>query len=201
MKRGVFGLVPVMVLALAAAGGAQVAADPDWPCVQRKQPHLSVGQVWAGPVPDAAVEELARRPDIAALAGVIYQRSLSMEEAEARIAAFAADADAQELTALFLAAFNAIDRYRSQIIGGIGRYARKQTALSAQIEARRAEIVELSAAPSPDFDRIDQEELALDWDTRIFTDRKQSLIYVCETPILLEQRAFALATAIAAHLP
>ena len=59
----------------------------------------------------------------------------------------------------------------------------------------------LSAAESPDFDKIDAEEEKLDWDTRIFTDRQAQLTYVCETPVILEQRAFALGRAIAGHLP
>jgi len=30
----------------------------------------------------------------------------------------------------------------------------------------------------------------IDWDTRIYEEREQSLRYVCETPVLLEQRLF-----------
>ncbi len=195
MKNVVMGLVLLLL-----AGGAQAQEDPTWPCIQRKQPHLSVGQLWSGPVPDASTAELAKRDDIAALALVLDQRQLPMEEAELLIAAFAEGADAAELTALFLAVFDRIDVYRSQIISGIARYAERQTGLSAQIETRRAEMVRLEAEPTPDFDKIDAEEEKLDWDTRIFTDRQQQLTYVCETPVILEQRAFALAKAIAAHL-
>ena len=38
------------------------------------------------------------------------------------------------------------------------------------------------------------------WDTRIFDEREQSLTYVCESPVLLEQRLFALAREIMAQL-
>jgi hypothetical protein len=193
-------IVGAGLVVFALAGGAGAEGEPGWPCIQRKQPHLSVGQLWPGPVPDAGAEELARREDIAALAQVLEQRRLPVEEAEARIAVFAKDADAAELTALFLAVFGRIDAYRSQIIHGIGRYSEKQIALSAQIEARRVEMARLEAATDPDFDKIDAEEEKLDWDTRIFTDRQQQLTYVCETPVILEQRAFSLAKAIAAHL-
>lgn len=194
----------VLVLALmllsptAMAGGS---GDPTWPCIQPKQPHLSIGQLWPGPPPDDAVVGLARRPDIAALAQVLEQRRLPVEEAEAQIAAFARGASAEELTALFVAVFDRIDAYRSRIMSGVARYAEKQMVLSDQIEARRAEMARLSAAAEPDFDRIDAEEARLDWDTRIFTDRQAQLTYVCETPVILEQRAFALGRAIAAHLP
>jgi hypothetical protein len=191
----------VLLLALPTAALAGGSGDPTWPCIQAKQPHLSVGQLWPGPVPDEAVAELALRPDIAALAQVLEQRRVPMEQAEAQIAAFAEGASAEELTALFVAVFDRIDAYRSRIMAGVARYAEKQTALSDQIEARRVEMARLSAADEPDFDKIDAEEERLDWDVRIFTDRQAQLTYVCETPVILEQRAFALARAIAAHLP
>jgi hypothetical protein len=58
-----------------------------------------------------------------------------------------------------------------------------------------------TAAEPQDFDRIDALEEELDWSTRIFKDRQQSLTYVCETPVILEQRAFSLGRSIAALLP
>jgi hypothetical protein len=197
MKRGAVCLV---LLALAGAAQAETQAEPGWPCVQRKQPHLSVGQLWPGPPMGDTVADLTGRDDIAALAQLLEQRRLPLDEAEARIAAFAENADEAELMALFVAVFDRIDAYRSQIIAGIARYADKQVALTAQIEARRVEMARLEAAADPDFDKIDAEEEKLDWDIRIFTDRQQQLTYVCETPVILEQRAFALAKAIAAHL-
>ncbi len=198
MKR-IFIFAVMLVLPMAALAGG--SGDPTWPCIQPKQPHLSVGQLWSGPPPDEAVEILAKRADIASLAQVLEQRRLPMEEAEVQIAAFAKEASAQELTALFVAVFDRIDAYRTRIMAGVGRYAEQQLTLSAQIEARRAEMARLSAASGPDFDKMDAEEERLDWDVRIFTDRQAQLTYVCETPVILEQRAFALGRAIAAHLP
>jgi hypothetical protein len=195
MKR-----VLACLLVLAGPAAGEGSGDPSWPCIQRKQPHLSVGQLWPGPPMDEMAAELAARDDIAMLARVLEQRRVSMEEAEALIADFAKDADDAELMALFLAIFENIDAYRAQIISGIARYAEKQRALTAQIEARREEMARLEAEASPDFDKIDAEEEKLDWDTRIFTDRQQQLTYVCETPVILEQRAFALAKMVAGHL-
>ncbi|WP_295076915.1 hypothetical protein [Tabrizicola sp.] len=197
--KSIFIFAVILALPVVALAGG--SGDPTWPCIQPKQPHLSVGQLWSGPPPDAAVEILAQRADIAALAQVLEQRRLPMEEAEVQIAAFAKEASAQELTALFVAVFDRIDAYRTRIMAGVERYAEKQLTLSAQIEARRAEMARLSAALDPDFDKMDAEEERLDWDVRIFTDRQAQLTYVCETPVILEQRAFALGRAIAAHLP
>lgn len=193
-------ILTLIVLMAAGPALAGSGTDPTWPCIQRKQPHLSLGQIWSGPVPDEKIEELARDPEIAALADRLEQRRLPMEEAEAEIADFAAKADADQLTALMLAIFNRIEPDRSALIAGIARYGLKQVELSEKIENRRAKMSELESAETPDFDAIDAEEEALDWDQRIFTERQQSLTYVCETPVILEQRAFAIARIIASHL-
>jgi len=36
----------------------------------------------------------------------------------------------------------------------------------------------------------------VEWDTRIFDERIKTIGYVCEVPVLIEQRLFALARAI-----
>lgn len=195
MIRFTLALALMATPALAAPG-----TDPDWPCIQRLQPHLSLGQVWSGPAPDEGVADLAREPVIARLADRLEQRRLPLEEAEADIAAFADGADADRLVALMQAVFDRIDRDRAALIAGISRYGRAQLALSERIDARRGRMAELEAAEDPDFDALDAEEAALDWDTRIFTERQQSLTYVCETPVILEQRVFALGRVIAGHL-
>ena len=111
-------LVALAILAAAPAFAA-TGTDPEWPCIQRKQPHLSLGQVWTGPVPDDRVTELARDPQIDALAARLEQRRLPMEEAEAAIADFAADADDARLTALMVAVMGKIEPDRSALIEGI----------------------------------------------------------------------------------
>lgn len=194
---------PAIAFALMLAAApvwAATGTDPDWPCIQRKQPHLSLGQVWTGPVPDDRVADLARDPKIEALAARLEQRRLPLEEAEAAIAEFAKDTDDAHLTALMVAIMDKIEPDRAALIAGIARYGHSQVDLARRIEERRARMVEMEQADPPDFDAIDAAEEALDWDQRVFTERQQSLTYVCETPVILEQRAFALGRAIAGHL-
>ena len=185
---------------LAGAAQAETGTDPDWPCVQRKQPHLSLGQMWNGPAPDEATRALAASPQVAALADRLEQRRLALPVAEAEIAEYAKTADNQHLTALMLAIFDRVEPHRTALMDGIARYGRKQVDLAAKIEGDRRRMAEMQAAAKPDFDAIDKQEEQLDWDTRIFQDRQQALSYVCETPVILEQRVFALARAIAAGL-
>lgn len=203
------GLALGVVLASTSFAAAADFSDPDWPCIQRKVPHLSVGQMWSGPpIDEAALTGWRKLPAVSRLAPALAIRRTSLEEAEALIADFAdAQADgeggqskAERLTALFAGTFALINDKRSTIIAGIARYAHKQEDLAAKIEAKRDALSELKAAAEPDLDKIEELQDGLDWDTRIYRDRAQSLTYVCETPVILERRAFSLAHAIMAHL-
>lgn len=196
MREMVIAALCVLAVPAWAAG----PVDPDWPCIQRRMPHLSLGQVWTGPPPDAAVETLASSAEVRDVARVVALRRTDLKEAEAMIDSFAAGRDGTALTALMLATFHDIDLTRDRVMAGITRYAHKQEALDREIKERRAAFDAAEAAEPPDFDRIDQLETEIDWATRIFKDRQQSLTYVCETPVLLEQRAFAIGRMIAGHL-
>lgn len=198
MKR----LLMIAALLGMSAGTATAfsGVDPDWPCIQRKQPHLSLGQVWTGPAPTAEDEGLARSRPIVNLAERLVQRRLPIPDAQNEIAAFAETVGDHELTALMIAIFERIDRDRSGLIEGIARYGHKQVDLAASIEKRRVEMAEMEAAENPDYDAIDAAEKALDWEVRIFTDRQHALTYVCETPVIMEQRIFALGRSIVAGL-
>lgn len=188
---------------LALSHGAATAAtfdDPDWPCIQRKVPTLTVGQMWPGPPPEG---DWQADPELARLVGTIAARRTTLEEVEALAGAYAARLPAGERPArmalLFAGVLDRIDVERGQTIGGIGRYAHKQADVAARIKAREADLSALEAAPEPDLDKIEELRDTLKWDIRVYRERAQALTYVCETPVLLEQRAFAIARILASH--
>ncbi|MCG8358574.1 MAG: hypothetical protein MI920_23665 [Kiloniellales bacterium] len=186
-------------LGLALLTGPALAAgseDPDWPCVQRQVPEISAGMVWAGPPVDEAKGAGQATPEIRELAKVIAARATDMEDARTRIAAFAegrgADRNAQ-LTRLFGTTLALVNRERNEVIAGIKRYARRQASLAKKIEAMTADFNRLPIDGGEESERRREElQEQLNWDTRIFDERQQSLVYVCETPVLLEQRVFAI---------
>ena len=77
---------------------------------------------------------------------------------------------------------------------GIERYARKQKEFSDQIRSMMLQLRELQ--DRPDQGRIDELTNRVEWDTRIFEERRKTMNFVCEVPVLIEQRLFALARAI-----
>jgi hypothetical protein len=207
-------------LAIAALFGTQisvalasVAADvigrnqnPDWPCVQRKVPQLSAAAVWEGPPIEKAAQHWGDDAEVVALVEQIAARRMSLEDAEAAIAAFGAGLDAAErearLTLVFAGLFETLDRERSDVIAGIERYGRRQKTLAEQIRVERTQLSELSAAAAAaeDAQRAAELQNRLLWETRIFNERRNSLTFVCEVPTLIEQRLFALARVIQAAM-
>ena len=163
-------------------------------------PELSIGQMWQGPIPE---DDAADAPEVRALAQRLAQRRVPLEEIGAEAAAvtqaLAPEERGEWLGALFAAILDHINAERGAVIAGIGRYAHRQAEFSDRIEERQLELARLQAIPddAKDLDRIEELDDTLAWDTRIFKERAQSLGYVCETPVLLEQRAFAIARTLA----
>jgi hypothetical protein len=183
------------VLLLPLPAGAQRTGDPDWPCVQILVPVLAPEAMWAGPPLDAAKGDWRTDSDVAPLVHELTRRSTTLEEAQAGIEAFARklpEADRQDkLTLLFKGLIEAIDGERQDVIAGIKRYARRQQELARNVAAETRALEK-----TEDQDKADELASARDWDLRIFDDRRKALTQVCEQPVLLEQRAFALARAI-----
>ena len=94
--------------------------------------------------------------------------------------------------AVFAEVFDTLASRRTRIIDGIGDFSLGQIALSEKIDAGRAEMDAQMAKDDPDFDRVDALEEQVDWDQRIFSDRQQTITYLCETPTLLEKRLYAI---------
>lgn len=189
-------------LLLLAGTGPALAAAPTgalWPCIQRKVPELAVGQMWSGP-PIANLKWQDDR-EVADLVPVLAAQRTSMEDATKQIDAFAGKlgADRQErLTLLFAGVFDQINARRDRIMAGIERYAQHQIDLSKRIKGESLDLAKAkkAAASEEEKARLPEIEKQLLWDTRIYDARQQSMTAVCESPVLLEQRVFALARAI-----
>ena len=171
-------------------------SDPTWPCVQRKVESLSLGLMWPIAVPEDEVEDAALAAEIEDLAGTLTVRRLEIDTLRAEVEAFAdrwPENTASHLSRAFAQTFHSLNTRRSQIISGIGDFSLGQIALSEKIDGMRMEMETELAADEPDYDRVDELEEKLDWDQVIFSDRQQSITYLCETPQLIEKRLFAIA--------
>ncbi|MBP0484702.1 hypothetical protein [Sagittula salina] len=194
-------LAALFIAGLAPAAMAADYADPTWPCIQRKVENLSAGLMWPTPIPQSRPEDESTRRAVTTLAETLAIRRLTLEELEPEVAAFAeahaGDADLMGL--VFDGVFHSLATRRSRIMEGIGDFSLSQIALSEKIEGARVEMDAEMAKEDPDFDKVDTLEEQLDWDQTIYTDRQQSIQYLCETPVLLEKRLYAIAQMLQAH--
>ncbi|WP_135502955.1 hypothetical protein [Roseovarius aestuariivivens] len=194
--------LPLFCVSLATPGYTADFSDPTWPCIQRKVERLSLGLMWVHPVPESLPKAMEARRDISKLAGRLALRKLDLESLKGEVAAFADkyEGDAGMLGLVFADVFNSLANRRSRIIDGIGDFSLSQIALSEKIEQMRQDMRAEMDKESPDFDRVDSLEEQLDWDQLIFTDRQQSITYLCETPVLLERRLYGVAQLLQAQV-
>ena len=184
---------------LCATGAGQSASnnDPDWPCIQRKVPELSLGQIWNGPELPASAKDWSKDKRISDLVEEVAARRVPLADAQKQIEEFAAGLPADQakdrLAMLVRGLFEHMDHERSEVISGIGRYARNQLELAARLRKEASEVDALRGKPDADANEIAARTDRLTWETRIFEERVQSLTYVCEVPTLIEQRLYALA--------
>lgn len=207
MTRWVFLLLSLTVAfscplqpSLAAQGD-----DPGWPCIQRKVPELSIGQIWTGGELPAAAVDWQKDAAVASLVTELSARRLPLPEAEQRIREFAKGlSDEQRLPRMMMLVkglFDHMNRERSHVISGIGRYAARQRELAAELRQEASAVDALRERADASANELAVRADRLLFETRIFQERVQSLTFVCEVPTLIEQRLYALAKTIAEALP
>jgi len=185
-----------------ALRGIALAADPrfpDWPCNQVKVPEISVAAVWAGPSIDDVGNAWEDDATIKDLVARLAARRTPLDDAQKAIshAITGTEAERQKKAKLIFAGlFKTLNHERSEVMQGIERYFRKQKEFSGQIRSTMLQLRELQDLPHPDQSRVDELTNRVEWDTRIFEERRKTMNFVCEVPVLIEQRLFALARAI-----
>ncbi len=191
-------------VALAAGSAAPAAEEAEWPCVQRYVPELSAGTIWTGPL----LDELSTPwYDNEAARDVVYEISaegLEPEEGVAMIDEFAATLGPERnevLTQVFAGMFDRFNVERSRMLTGIKNFFRRQQRLVKKINSVESEIRELEeAGVAKDDERLQDLNTQLTWNVRVYDERQKLTIYVCEEPILLEQKLGVFARALQAHL-
>ena len=197
-------LAAALALGLAAPAAA-AGTDPNWPCIQVRNPQIAATAIWGGPDIPATAKEWWSEQDVADAVRAIASRRTPVEETEKIIAKVAeAPGDkAMRLSKLFVGMLERVNAERDRVMNGLVRYPRKQEAFARRIEQLGDQIALVKAGKPvegvkpEDLPKLEEE---LKWTIRIFDERNQSLTYVCESPGLLEQRAFELARIIAEKL-
>jgi len=181
---------------------ASHAADPrypDWPCVQAKVPEISVAAVWDGPPVEQAAGNWQNDPKIKDLVIRLSARRTPMDEAQKSIVEFLsgdATAKADKGKQLFAGLFETLNNQRTEIMNGLERLARREKELAERVKSDISALHALQDKSPPDQAGIDELATRIEWNTRIFEDRRKSIRYACELPIVIEKRLFALSRTI-----
>ncbi len=191
--------IGVLLAALVAHVAAQPrhAAPEGWPCVQSYVPSVSAGRFWQGELP----REERWRDDarVTRLADELLSRASGLEESLDKVRQFfAAPENATRATAELLvgALTAAVNRERGRVLDGIGRFGARQRMLVKRIESQAKSIEKLQDAGG---DAVELEDLQTRqrWDIRVFEERERMADHLCEQPVLLEQRFFAIGRVVA----
>ena len=192
----------VAIAAAIASLGTAFAADPrfpDWACNQVKVPEISVAAVWAGPSIDDVGNAWEDDATIKDLVARLAARRTPLDDAQKAISDVITGTESErqkKAKLIFAGLFKTLNHERSEVMQGIERYFRKQKEFSGQIRSTILQLRELQDRRDPDQGRVDELTNRVEWDTRIFEERRKTMNFVCEVPVLIEQRLFALARAI-----
>jgi DNA polymerase III alpha subunit len=193
----------LLSFASADAQGPRGRDPGDWPCRQAKVGTIALATVWSGS-PIDVTQDWRSDAAVSALVKQASERRTPLEEAQSAITDYAkrlsTDQKNLKLGLLMAGIFDRLNSERTDVIAGLERYGHKQKGMAERI---RSEVEALNAAQSEAS--ADQQKTAdlvnrVQWDTRVFEDRRRALTYVCEAPVLIEQRLGALARTIAAAM-
>ncbi|GJM02248.1 MAG: hypothetical protein DHS20C08_07490 [Rhodomicrobium sp.] len=197
-------LITSALLALLISSPAHAyKEDKNWPCIQAKVEKLSAGQMWPNLTTKADDQSWRDDKTITALVEQLLPRRTTLEETEKIIKEFAEKHKGPNLNIAlektYLGLLTEINTIRAEIISGIGRFSNRQKVLVKRITESRHKITDYEkkdiagTLTKEEDSQLVKLEQALEWDQRIHEEREQSLEFVCEAPVLLEQRLFTLA--------
>ena len=188
-------LIPALAVALFAvlpAQGAGRPKDPDWPCQQNKVAEFPLASVWDGPPINLGATGWRDDPETEKLVAQMSQRRVPIAEVTAAVGRMLdanAPAAREKLKQAFAAAFDDLVRQRAEVIAGLDRYGRRMREMADQI---RTENETAHKEETPGVATDDSALQKLQWDLRVYDDRRRTVHYVCEAPQAIEARIGAI---------
>ena len=191
------GIAVGVLLAAHVAAQPPRAAPADWPCVQSYVPSVSAGRFWQGELPRA--ERWRDDARVVGLADALLARTLGLDESLDRVREFFAlpeNATRATAEALIGALTAAVNRERARVLDGIKRFGRRQQTLAERIESQARSVEELQNTGGDEAE-LEDLQTRQRWDIRVFEERERMADHLCEQPVLLEQKFFAIGRVVA----
>ncbi len=199
MNRFLHCTMGVLASFMLMSNSAWSATQGNWPCVQRKVPEISGAAIWQGPPLDATVSNWRGDAATSGLVQLLAVRRTSDDEATKAIDEFAKASGAErgrQLTRVMAGLLELVNAERAEVIAGLERFGDAQKTMAELLRRENAGLATLRSAADADPAKIAQRLEQLTWNLRIFNERQKSLSSVCEVPVLIEKRLFAISKSI-----
>ena len=184
--------------------GAGAGEEAEWPCEQKYVAQLSYGTMWTGPALDDALKSWHQNDGLREIVTLLSDETTSDADGVKAIDDFAAKLGAdksKQLTELFAALFETMGDKRTYAQDGIKKYFRRQEAAAQEVNKLQADLRALQAKrPKADDPKLLEIKKDLAWSNKVYDDRQRLTPYVCQIPIIIEQKLGAYARAIQAHM-
>ncbi len=155
--------------------------------------------MWAGPAIETVGDAWEQAPGLRELIARLAARRTPLPDAEKEIAGAMKGTAAEKQEKgklLFAGLFDTLNAQRTQVMNGLERAHRKEKQFAETIRDDTNKLRALQDAPNADQAPIEELVRKIEWETRIFEDRRKTMRFACEVPTEIEQRLFALSRAI-----
>lgn len=197
------GLQSILLIALLAVSSAPKASNDkikDWPCKQRLVPELTISTYWIDGNLEEETKGWKKNFPIRSIADDLADRDTDITKAEQIINNFSDSLKKdhnKHLKILFRATFNEMQLQRARIINGIQALTKQQNILARDISNYAVKLNDLKQGDKPNKAQLvqalqDERQLKV----MVYDDREQLMPYVCEKPVLLEHKLYAISKAI-----
>ena len=187
-----------------AKGGGEAGGEADWPCEQKYVAQLSYGTMWTGAALDDALKSWHQNDGLREIVTLLSDETTSEADGVKAIDEFAGKLGSdksKQLTELFAALFETMGDKRTSAQDGVKKYFRRQEAVAHEVNKLQADLRAMQAkGPKVDDPKLLELKKGLAWNNKVYDDRQRLTPYVCQIPIIIEQKLGAYARAIQAHM-
>lgn len=205
-KRYSSGASVIAAACLLGTSASAQMADPEWPCIQVFVPEVMLAVQWPNILEDSEVGLWKEDPAISRLARRLGEIDAFTDTERELIGEFAESVPEAERTATLNKLADGVvevtNKRRSLFMKGIKKYTRQQISISKQLEEKLNLVADLEKK-SDDASKQQLAELEenLHWHQRVYDQREQSIISLCERPVEIEEHLSGVMREIASYLP
>jgi len=180
--------------------------DPEWPCIQVFVPEVMLAVQWPNYLEETELGLWKEDPDIAKLArklGDIDQYTAVESEMIGEYAESIPVAEkTQKLNMLADGIVTVTNQRRALFMKGIKKYTRQQIDISRQLEEKLNLLADLEKKTDQESQtQLTELEENLHWHQRVYDQREQSIIALCERPVEIEEHLSSVMRELASYLP